>query len=195
MSEVHRLKNSSPSRRRYNRIRAEKWRQKLAEKKELAKCANTQVTRPPVTLQWVKGPTISLNPEPVPQQKKHPEPLQAKAEPEKIYRKIEHSMKLARLEESATLTLALRYLVRQLHPRGKQITFPIPEAVDKIQLRCSNLPTNVNDLRTLTHEVFHRRGEKLDFEELYRDFVMSHGRIASDFSKPWPQCYAHIRHP
>lgn len=115
--------------------------------------------------------------------------------PNIIYKNLEHNMKLSRLEEPTTLTLALRHITRQLHPNGGRITFPVPASVDKIQLRCNNLPTEGKELLNLVEQVFKRRQEDLDIEELYKDFVKTHGRITIDPKQQWPQSHIHTRHP
>ncbi|KAG5870360.1 hypothetical protein JTB14_016127 [Gonioctena quinquepunctata] len=49
-----------------------------------------------------------------------------------------------------------------------------------------NIPTDVDELEGLLKQVFSRRNEVLDLEELYRDFAITHGRIAFDHTKSWP---------
>lgn len=114
--------------------------------------------------------------------------------PHKVYGSIELRMKLCRLEEERNLIIALRHLVRLTHEGGKQIAFPTPEAVDRIQLRCSNLPTEPQDLMTLLTQVFERRNEKLNLHETYRDFVRSHGRVVLDHRQQWPNCHTLVRY-
>ncbi|KAK9701477.1 hypothetical protein QE152_g30568 [Popillia japonica] len=58
-----------------------------------------------------------------------------------IYNGIEMSMRLRRLEDVPILTAALRQLIRTLHLKGDTITFPCPEAVDRIHLKSNGLPT------------------------------------------------------
>lgn len=115
--------------------------------------------------------------------------------PGEMYKKIEHNMKISRLEEATTLIIALRHLVRTQHPKGKMITFPVPEAVDRIQLKCANLPTNPPELQSLIDEVFRRREETYDLEELYNQHVMAYGRITIDYTVKWPMSHVHTRHP
>lgn len=112
-----------------------------------------------------------------------------------VYQDLEDNMRLSRLEEERNLILALRHLVRNLHEGGGCIAFPTPQAVDRIQLRCSNLPTEPRQLLELVERVFCRRGEYLNLKDIYEDFVRSHGRVVFDNRQGWPQCYALIRHP
>ncbi|KAJ8935311.1 hypothetical protein NQ318_019479 [Aromia moschata] len=116
-------------------------------------------------------------------------------DPKALNEAVEEAMRLSRLEEPATLTTALRHMTRLLHPGGKNISFPVPEAVDRTQLRCCNLPTDPHELKRLVERAFERREESISMENLYRDFVKSHGRVAMDPSKPWAQCYVHTRQP
>ncbi|KAG5870368.1 hypothetical protein JTB14_016135 [Gonioctena quinquepunctata] len=104
-------------------------------------------------------------------------------------------MKLSRLEEPKILITALRHYVRHKHTKGDKVTFPVPGAVDRIQLKCYNIPTEVDELEGLLKQVFSRRNEVLDLEELYRDFALTHGRIAFDHTKSWPLCHIHLRSP
>lgn len=104
-------------------------------------------------------------------------------------------MKLTRLEELKNLMTALRHYIRKTHPKGSSMTFPVPEAVDRIQLKCANFPTDVEGLEELIKKVFQRREEVLDIGELYNDFVKTHGRITYDFTQKWPNSHIHTRHP
>ena len=112
-----------------------------------------------------------------------------------MYDNIENTMRLSRLEEKANLTTALRHIVRSIHPKGKSITFSSPEAVDRLELKSVNLPTNSDELWELINKAFHRRGENIDLERVYGDFVMSHGRITLDPKKEWPHSHIHTYHP
>lgn len=112
-----------------------------------------------------------------------------------FYNTIEDSMRLARLEDAAVLITALRHLIRKTHPNGDRITFPVPEAVDRIQLGKVGVPTDPAELHELLKTVFKRRKETLNIEELYNDFVKTHGRLAFDMSKKWPESHIHTRHP
>lgn len=189
-------KRSSPARRRRNQRRAEEWRRKKAGRSPNNPSGSVVSLRRIPRLQWVRGPILTFNPPKEEPLKPNVKTKTAKdTDPERIYKDLEINMKLARLEEPTTLTLALRHLIRQLHPSGRNITFPVPDTVDRIQLRCANLPTATGDLRVLVEQVFSRRQEVLNFDDLYRDFVMSYGRVTSDLTKPWPLCYAHTRHP
>lgn len=111
------------------------------------------------------------------------------------YENTEISMKLARLEDPKTLIMALRHIVRKTHPNGNKITFPVPDAVDRLQLKCQCLPTEETELLDLLKQVYKRRDEELDINEVYRDFVMTHGRITVDFTQKWPNSHLHTRHP
>lgn len=111
------------------------------------------------------------------------------------YENTELSMKLARLEEPKILITALRHIVRKTHPNGNRVTFPVPEAVDRLQLKCNCLPTNETELLDLLKQVYKRRDESLDIDEVYKDFVMTHGRITIDYTQKWPNSHLHTRHP
>ncbi|KAF5300421.1 hypothetical protein FQA39_LY02220 [Lamprigera yunnana] len=79
-----------------------------------------------------------------------------------IYTVIENNMQLTLLEDHRTLTVALRHLVRTERTK-KKITFPTIEAVDRIYLKSRGLTTE---------------GERLMF-------IMAHGIIITDHTKPW----------
>lgn len=81
---------------------------------------------------------------------------------ELMYINIENAMRLSRLEEEKNLLAALRHLVRCLHEGGRNIAFPFPEAIDRIQVRCSNIPTDPQELQRLVNLVFQRREETLN---------------------------------
>ena len=140
-------------------------------------------------IRWIRGETIHPSP-----RKETPKDT-IEEDPKALYERAEFNMKLARLEEATNLTMALRHIVRHIHPRGNKIAFPVPVAVDSIQLKCCSLPTEPAELRKLVEMVFRRREEPLDIDELYRDFVITHGRIITDMTKPYPECYAYTRHP
>lgn len=112
-----------------------------------------------------------------------------------IYDNFENTLRLSRLEERNNLTVALRHIVRSLHPKGETITFSSPGAVDRLDLRSINLPTEPGELLSLVKQVFVRRNEKLELEEVYRDFVKSHGRVAFDSKREWPHSHVHTHHP
>lgn len=112
-----------------------------------------------------------------------------------IYNGIEMSMRLRRLEDVPILTAALRQLIRTLHPKGDTVTFPCPEAVDRIHLKSNGLPTKSAELHELLKLAFERRGEVLNLEKTYSDFAKTHGRIAFDPTQKWPQSAVHTRHP
>lgn len=117
------------------------------------------------------------------------------ADPSAIYKGLEESCKFARLEELGNMSTALRHITRLQHPKGKKICFPVPEALERLQLRCANLPTAPEDLSALVEKVYDRRGESLDRDSLYRDYVTAHGRLAMDSTQPFPSCYYQSRHP
>lgn len=112
-----------------------------------------------------------------------------------MYDNIENTMRLSRLEERNNLITALRQIVRHKHPKGKFITFSSPEAVDRMELRSINLPTDPEDLWDLVNRAYHRRGEDIELEGIYRDFVLSHGRVTLDPKKEWPHSHVHTYHP
>lgn len=113
----------------------------------------------------------------------------------KVYENFEINMRLSRLEEEKTLTTALRHIVRNTHEKGRTITFPTLEEVDRIQLKGNNLPTDPKELTTLIDQVFKRRGEIYSIEQIYRQFVMIHGRITFDSKLNWPASHIYTRHP
>lgn len=92
------------------------------------------------------------------------------------------------------LVAALRLIIR-LQPRGKHIAFPVPQAVDRIQLKSYNLPTDERALLELLHRVYQRRGEILDLDTLHDDFVRAYGKIVFDTSQSYPKCYIVCRYP
>jgi len=93
------------------------------------------------------------------------------------------------------LTIALRHVVRKQHDNGEGITFPVPDAVDRISFRRQGLPTDTLELMRLIKEVFARREEAFELEEVYLDFVRAHGNVLLDPKEPWPHCYVHTRFP
>lgn len=119
----------------------------------------------------------------------------SKIDPNQIYENFELNLRLSRLEEERHLTMALRHLVRNMHPNGNKITFPTLAEVDRIQLRCINLPTDPDTLKSLIDQVYDRRGETYDLESIYRQFVMTYGRIVIDPKQNWPNSHIHTRHP
>jgi len=89
--------------------------------------------------------------------------------------------------------MALHCIVRNLHEEGRKITFPVPNAVDNICSKRNNLPSNPKELLMLVDEVFERREENLDLQEVYREFVQVYGRVVFDPKKPSPLNFAHTR--
>lgn len=90
-------------------------------------------------------------------------------------------MRLSRLEEPSILIIALRLVVKSLHPRGDMITFPVPAAVYRIQMKGVNMPKDaVETKKKQLDQLFERRQEKLDIDELYKDFVMTHSTIVKN---------------
>lgn len=129
------------------------------------------------------------------EQKEEYEEAATQGDPTEIYKNFEINMQLSRLEEERTLTTALRHVIRNTHLKGKTITFPTIEAVDRIQLRTCNLPTDAIKLKELIDLVFKRREEICDTDEIYRQFVMTYGRITLDPKQSWPNNQLHTRHP
>lgn len=115
--------------------------------------------------------------------------------PEQIYNDFETMLRLSRLEEHANLTIALRHLTRKLHSKGDEITFPQPEAFDRMQLKAVNLPSDPQELLILTKMAFGRRGEVLCIDELYRQLVKTHGRAAFNPRMEWPNSHCHTYLP
>lgn len=183
-------KTKSPSRRKRDTDRAKNFFARLHDRLRLQQTKDSDPTEinsqpPPQTLtQDTPDPHHETTPT-----NRHT------TDGKQIYQDFELMLKLSRLEEAQTLTTALRQLVRHRHPKGKQITFPTPEAVDRIQLRANNLPTDIDKLEDLIHKTFIRREETLDIEQLYKDFVMTHGRLTYDMTKKWPESHIHTRHP
>ena len=115
--------------------------------------------------------------------------------PNDLYNDMENNMRLSRLEEKGTLIVALRLLVRHLHPRGSKITFNSPDAADRLELKTVNLPTDPLKLQSLVLQAYKRRGEDFSLEQLYADFAKIHGRITLDPKKEWPLSHVHTYHP
>lgn len=115
--------------------------------------------------------------------------------PMNIYNNIELNMQLSRLEETSILNTALRHIVRLTHDKGSLVAFPQLEAVDRIQLKSVNLPTETECLLVLLSKVFARRSEHLDLDKIYGQYVRMHGRTVIDPKKPWPDCLVFTRHP
>lgn len=112
-----------------------------------------------------------------------------------FYENLNLNYNLAKLEEPLMLTAALRIIVRNLHPSGKTITFPIIEEVDKINLRANGITSDPQDLLTLIDKVFERRNESFHTNNVYRQFVMAYGRIVFIPAEKYPACYVHTRQP
>ena len=112
-----------------------------------------------------------------------------------IYENFENSVKLARLEEPAILTMALRHIIRRTHQNGETVVFPQIDAVDRIALRTHNLPSDPMELLNLVNQVFERRNELINLEEVYKQFVRAHGRTTFDYNQKWPQCYVFTHNP
>ena len=98
-------------------------------------------------------------------------------DPSNLYSNMESAMKLSRLEDPSILTVALRHITRTNHEKGINVSFPQIEAIDRITLKSNNLPTKPEDLLLLIKKVFARREEKLDLQQIYKQFVRAHGRI------------------
>lgn len=112
-----------------------------------------------------------------------------------MYEDFEINLRISRLEDCKNLGLALRHIIRNKHPKGVSITFPQPEAIDRILLKSANLPTELNALSELVENVYKRRNEKLNIEEVYRQFVQAHGRIVLDPKQKWPHSHVHTYQP
>jgi hypothetical protein len=147
---------------------------------------------------WIRGSTLfkkkKTRQEELPRQTAE-EASAPSADPTETYKALEETYKLSRIEEVGNLTTALRHLTRHQHPKGNKICFPVPEAVDILQLHCANLPSNPEELGRLVTKVYERRGAHLDRESLYRDYVMAHGRLAMNTTKQFPNCYYQTRQP
>lgn len=81
-------------------------------------------------------------------------------DPSRIYELTE-----SRLEEEKNLIRALRHPVRNVHGGGKTIAFSVPEAADRIHLRCNNIPTDQGKLIDLIMQVFARQQEPCDLDQ------------------------------
>lgn len=148
---------------------------------------------------WGLRENGGLVPEPLPQEPARDQECVTvegrRIDPGRIYEITEDKMRMSRLEEEKNLIRALRHLVRSVHEGGKSIAFAVPEAVDRIHLRCCNLPTDPGELMVLVLRVFARRQEPFSLDGIYADFVKSSGKVVFDNRQPWPQCYAVVRHP
>lgn len=109
--------------------------------------------------------------------------------PNNLYQNLEINLTMTRLEETKNLTKALRYVVRHQHIQGKTVRFPSPEAVDRLELKIAGLPTNSTELWTVIQKVFQRREEDISLQDLYADFVTTHGRKAFDPAKTSSDCF------
>lgn len=204
-------KHKTPSRKLRNWMRAFNYREKLKEKTN--KNTDLQSTK---TSKWIKNIKKVFKKEPTKETKtpaldpqtscqelitqivdknRDNELTGINQDPTKIYQKIEIDMRLSRLEDPSILITALRHITRKNHINGNKIAFPVPEAVDRVSLRCHSLPTAPEELRNLVENVFARRNEILDMEETYANFVLTHGRMAFDSSQKWPHCHIMVRHP
>ncbi|KAF2888550.1 hypothetical protein ILUMI_17623 [Ignelater luminosus] len=101
-----------------------------------------------------------------------------------LYQAMKLSMKLSRLEEAAGLTLVLRYLVKNSHPRGKVCHLFVTRGGGQNTLEvCVNLPTDPAKLQKLVEQVFCTCSETLNLDQLYKDFVITQGRIVYDYKQ------------
>lgn len=66
-----------------------------------------------------------------------------------LYSGIDMKMRFRRLEEVPILTSGLRQLIKSIHPKGDTITFPCPEAVDRMHLKNNGLPTESTEVNEL----------------------------------------------
>nr|CAD7200348.1 unnamed protein product [Timema douglasi] len=64
--------------------------------------------------------------------------------PSQIYN-LKETLRLSRLEEQQTLHISMRHIIRSGHEKRASIAFPTPEALNRIQLRSMNLPTEKSD--------------------------------------------------
>lgn len=191
-------KNKSPSRIRRNWIRSQKyWEAKRTARDDQTSIQHSTNTNEDQLTSQKPPPDAQSNKASPNIQEPSPDIQPNKATPSiaLVYENLEINMRLSRLEEASILTTALRHLVRTTHENGRKITFPVPEAVDRIQLKCANIPTDPVELRSLVDKVYKRRKEPIDMEELYCQFVITHGRIAYDSTQKWPMCHIHIRQP
>lgn len=137
--------------------------------------------------------SLSLSRQDQEQSTSHPEsalaPKTSASSPD-IYGEFEDVMKLSRLEEPLLRISALRLLSRNLHPDGRRITFPVPAAIDELNLRSVGLPIDSQELLALTKRAFLRRGVPFSLNSITEDFAAAHGKITFDHSKPWPSCYS-----
>lgn len=117
------------------------------------------------------------------------------SDPGGLYPIMEDAMQLARLEDSRNLMVALRHVVRTLHPDGARVCFPCPELHDRLVLVSSGLPADPHELLRLIQRALRRRNQPFDFDEVYRSLVLAHGRVTMDLRKPWPECYSVSRIP
>jgi len=99
------------------------------------------------------------------------------------------------LEEPLLLAAALRTVVRNIHPNGKTITFPIIDEVDTVNLRSNGIITDPQKLLYLIDKVFERRDESLHLNNTYSQFVMAYGRTVFIPTEKFPACYVNLRQP
>lgn len=189
--ENQKKKKSSPSKRLRDIRRLLSYRCKKA-REMLSTATQTDSSGTPDETQC---PEVSSTTQTVTKTPESPAPVRHAVDPTVIYQNFEETLQLSRMEETPILTTALRHIVRKKTEKGKNITFPTIEAVDRIQLRSYNLPTDPELLLQLTSKVFKRRGETLDLEEVYQQFVVAHGRITIDPREKWPSSHIHTHHP
>jgi len=118
-----------------------------------------------------------------------------KFNPNVFYEHLNKEYIMSRLEEPSLLVAAFRIVVRNIHPNGKTITFPIIEEVDRINLRANGITTDPKNLLDLIDKVFERRDESFQLNSIYRQFVMAYGRIIFNPVEKFPACCIHLRQP
>lgn len=111
------------------------------------------------------------------------------------YDNLEANLRLSRLENKEIFQTALRYVIRTNHPKGDRICFPTTEQTDRMILRVENLPTDRHELCKLLGEACARRGEGLNLDKLYKDFVRAHGCVFLDSKERGHKCIVFTRYP
>ncbi|KAJ8888634.1 hypothetical protein PR048_008126 [Dryococelus australis] len=101
-----------------------------------------------------------------------------------LYDEIVRGTYLSRLEEPNILMAALAMVVRQMEG-GDKILFPRMEAVDRLVVAQTGLPTQKNTLLSLLRECYWRRGERFEESYIFKDAVRTYRRRTFDYSKPF----------
>lgn len=145
-----------------------------------------------VALHRVKNPILNFNPHPVLQQKMNVEIMKEKiVQNKKLYENVEYSMQCV-VSTARRVNHSYTGFAERMATTSERETYDLPYyGSSRKNLAALLQPTRCS---SQILKVFHPRGKKLDYDDLYKVFGMPHERIVSDFSKLWPQCCIHTRH-